>query len=151
MTTIYPSFYAAVHAAWNQLHDRLLRDPHTATPIWYALHNLPSCAGAVSPYEPDEHPFCFELAGALRVELHAAGVWLSNDGTPTLVYDDGNATPVRPGDVIVGFIDPWPEFRQQVADSERYELPDDVIDSPIAPKPPLLDRVRGFLGLKVFG
>lgn len=57
----YPSFYAAVHRAC------------TATALGAG------CPGKEEPYEPDEH-WCYSLAGALRVELHAAGIRLLNDG-----------------------------------------------------------------------
>lgn len=59
---VYPSFYAAVHRAWNGFFDGTI-----------------FACGGVTPYEPDEHR-CFEFAGDLRVELHAAGIRLSNDG-----------------------------------------------------------------------
>lgn len=73
-TTIFPSFYAVVHRVWNE------RAQHNLTGGWHR-NGQPTirCAGAESPYEPDQH-VCYDFASILRVELHAAGIRLSNDG-----------------------------------------------------------------------
>jgi hypothetical protein len=59
MTVYYPSFYRAVHRAYNGVG-------------W-------ACRGTEEPYNAEEHA-CYDLAGNLRVELHAAGVRLNIDG-----------------------------------------------------------------------
>lgn len=61
-TTVYPSFYGAVHRAWNG----------------FFTGTIFACDGG-DPFEPDDHR-CFEFAGSLRVGLHATGIRLSNDG-----------------------------------------------------------------------
>jgi hypothetical protein len=71
--TVYPSFYNAVHRAWDR------RFP-SGESFMYA------CRAPAGPYEPDQHA-CFDFAGMLRVELYAAGIMLSNDG-PTPHIDE---------------------------------------------------------------
>lgn len=68
-------FYAAVHRAWNAC--------AATNPI---AQNY--CQGSESLYEFDEH-VCGRIAGALRVELHAAGIGaiLTLGGTPATVID----------------------------------------------------------------
>lgn len=89
--TIFPSFYAAIHRAWNEelrrFADDLRRESATGG----------FCPGREEPYDPDEHA-CFEFAGALRVELHAAGIMLSNDGNG----GSGNAFSSQPGGAVRG-------------------------------------------------
>jgi hypothetical protein len=63
---VYPTFYAAVHDAWN----RAVGGPGQGG------HQF--CRAPDWPYEAEEH-VCFEFAGDLRVSLHAAGVMLSSD------------------------------------------------------------------------
>lgn len=70
--TLYPSFYAVVHRAWNEA----LQRPNGPT------HR---CNGSTENFVPDEH-LCFVLAGPLRVELHAAGIRLSIDGNGSASY-----------------------------------------------------------------
>lgn len=65
LRTVYPSFYDAVHRAWDRAFP-------ASESFMYA------CRGG-SPYDADEHE-CYRLAGPLRVELHAAGIRLSIDG-----------------------------------------------------------------------
>jgi hypothetical protein len=79
--TVYPSFYGAVHRAWNALCDQYIVAVDAMVPeARSGTARLPRCEGAEAPYDPDEHPFCVDLAQLLRVELHAAGIMLSNDG-----------------------------------------------------------------------
>lgn len=100
--TTYPSFYGAVHDAWNRLAaswkvdvEVLGIDPATGEDVSQIVGGaMPTCEGLREPYEPDEHPFCYSLAGLLRVELHAAGIALSID-PPVIRPDDTGSFDVR--------------------------------------------------------
>lgn len=63
---LYPALWSVVHRAWN------------ANSARSAL--LPCHGPDDGAYDPEQHPICFDLAGALRVELHAAGLWIEAKG-----------------------------------------------------------------------
>lgn len=161
--TVFPSFYAAVHDAWQGM--ALIDEWH---------RGFPACEGDRDDYKPDEHR-CYSIAGRLRVELHAAGIRLSNDGNGSEVdqYDPTDAKPIgglaqiAPGLSMGLFgVEPVPDqgieqaqsfsaaderaWREAIARSEQpvmeLRLPDGLIE-PQRASGGLLARIRRGLGL----
>lgn len=136
---VYPSFYRVVHRAWNGYFDGTIF----------------ACDGAAS-YEPDQHR-CFEFAGALRVELHAEGIMLSNDGIWRATDGRHALADLRTlDDVGIGFITVRSEdieaFRARLADAEAalYDGPDDSDDAPVKPVATWRRWISRALGVQVF-
>jgi hypothetical protein len=113
---VYPSFYDAVHRALDVELRRFADD--------LSSDHGGFCPGG-EPYDPDEHA-CFELASALRFELHAAGIRLSIDGNGsgrrgriTSIENDGQQAYVHvfePGGLTV---EPEAALRQAIAHGEQ--------------------------------
>jgi len=77
--SLYPAFWSAIHEAWNAVCDQfevLVVPDLGGHPLPKGLAAMPRCPGQPegTAYDPEQHPFCFDLAQSLRVSLHAAGV-----------------------------------------------------------------------------
>lgn len=137
IAAIFPSFYAAVHRAVNV---RSVAngdvEPFCTAPEWRR-------------YQADEHA-CYPLAGELRVQLHAAGIRLSNDGNGSEPSRDVYARLERPTppdeDAIRAML---AYYEQPPRDGYTHTLGPHQFHKP-APKRSLFASIRRFFGLDCF-